>query len=517
MKAIISRTNNYMRENRTSIFRSVATCFWLLICVHLFARQDRQPKQMNIIFILSDDHRYDAMGFMGKIKGLQTPGMDRLANEGAHLKNAFVSTSLCSPSRASILTGLYAHTHTVVDNEAPMPAGLTFFPQYLQKKGYQTSFYGKWHMGNTDDQPQPGFDHWVSFRGQGVYYKPVLNIDGKRVPQAEGSYTTDLLTEQAIDWLNKRDKQKPFFVYLSHKGVHAEFQPAKRHEGKYANIPIITPPSMYLTATDSSKYYGIPTAPATTVNYSDIPKWVRNQRYSWHGVDFMYHGTIKFDVFYRRYLETLQAVDESIERVLNWLKENNLDKNTMVVYMGDNGFSFGEHGLIDKRHAYEESMRVPLLAWAPGFIKPKSVIENVVMNVDIAPTFLELAGMEVPKNMQGQSFLPLLQGKNIPWRNKVFYEYYWEAAFPQTPTIYSIRTERYKYIYNHGVWDINELYDLQNDPYEMNNLIRNKSLEPIGKQLRNELFEWLEKSNGLQIPLKKAVGNRNDNRYGGTY
>jgi N-acetylglucosamine-6-sulfatase len=489
----------------------------LLFCIRISAQRSGQQKQMNIIFILSDDHRYDAMGFMGKIKGLQTPGMDRLANEGAHLKNAFVSTSLCSPSRASILTGLYAHTHTVVDNEAPMPAGLTFFPQYLQKKGYQTSFYGKWHMGNTDDQPQPGFDHWVSFRGQGVYYNPVLNIDGKRVQQPEGSYTTDLLTDLAIDWLNKRNKQKAFFVYLSHKGVHAEFQPAKRHEGKYANIPIVTPPSMYLTATDSSKYYGIPTAPTTAVNYSDIPKWVRNQRYSWHGVDFMYHGTIKFDEFYRRYLETLQAVDESIERVLNWLKENNLDKNTMVVYMGDNGFSFGEHGLIDKRHAYEESMRVPLLAWAPGFIKPKSVVENVVMNVDIAPTFLELAGIDVPKNMQGQSFLPLLQGKNIPWRNKVFYEYYWEAAFPQTPTIYSIRTERYKYIYNHGVWDINELYDLQNDPFEMNNLIRDKKLEPMGKQLRDELFTWLEKSDGLQIPLKKAVGNRSDNRYSGSY
>ncbi|MDB5247503.1 MAG: hypothetical protein JWQ40_1897 [Segetibacter sp.] len=504
-----------MRQN-TIKYTSLFTVFLIVACYQV-AGQNAKRQPMNIIFILADDHRYDAMGFMGKIKGLQTPGMDRMANEGVHIKNAFVSTALCSPSRASILTGQYAHTHTVVDNEAPMPANLTFFPQYLQKKGYQTSFYGKWHMGNTDDQPQPGFDHWVSFRGQGVYYKPTLNIDGKRVPQAEGSYTSDLLTDQAIDWLDKRNKQKPFFVYLSHKGVHAEFQPARRHEGKYANIPIVTPPSMYLTATDSSKFYGIPTSPATTVNYSDIPKWVRSQRYSWHGVDYMYNGTIKFDQFYRRYLETLQAVDESIERVLNWLKENNLDKNTMVVYMGDNGFSFGEHGLIDKRHAYEESMRVPLLAWAPGFIKPKSVVENVVMNVDIAPTFLELAGVDVPKNMQGQSFVPLLEGKNIPWRNKVFYEYYWESAFPQTPTIFSVRTDRYKYIYNQGVWDINELYDLKNDPYEMNNLIRDKKFETVGKQLRTELFDWLEQSNGLQIPLKKAGGNRNDHRYAGSY
>ena len=279
-----------------------------------------QQKQMNIIFILADDHRYDAMGFMNKIQGLQTPGMDRMAKEGAHIKNAFVSTALCSPSRASILTGQYAHSHTVVDNDAPLPANLVFFPKYMQEKGYQTAFFGKWHMGNTDDQPQPGFDHWLSFRGQGVYLNPVFNINGKVVPQAEGSYVTDLLTSNAIEWMNNRKKNKPFFVYLSHKGVHAEFEPAKRHKGKYANLPIITPPSMYLTATDSSKFYGIPTAPQSKVNYSDIPTWVRKQRYSWHGVDYMYHGQIPFDKFYHLYLETLQAVDESVEKVLDWVK-----------------------------------------------------------------------------------------------------------------------------------------------------------------------------------------------------
>ncbi len=489
-----------------------------LLCLFFTGNaQAGTQKPMNIIFILSDDHRYDAMGFMNKIPGLQTPGMDRMAAEGAHIKNAFVSTALCSPSRASILTGQYAHTHTVVSNDAPMPPKLTFFPQSLQKKGYQTSFFGKWHMGNTDDQPQPGFDHWESFQGQGVYYDPVFNINGKRIKQPEGSYTTDLLTDHAIDWLNKRNKQKPFFVYLSHKGVHAEFYPAKRHEGKYANLPVVCPPSMYLTATDSSKTFGTVTAPQSPVNFAGIPQWVRNQRYSWHGVDYMYHGTIKFDDFYRRYLETLLSVDESIQRVLDWVTAQGLEKNTMVVYMGDNGFSFGEHGLIDKRHAYEESMRVPLLVWAPGLAKPKSVVEQVIMNVDLAPTFLQAAGIAVPANMQGQSFLPLLQGQSIPWRKNVFYEYYWEAAFPQTPTIFAIRTDRYKYIYNHGVWDINELYDLQNDPYEMNNLIRNKELEPLGKGLRDELFNWLEQTSGLNIPLKKAMGNRFDNRYSGSY
>jgi N-acetylglucosamine-6-sulfatase len=475
-------------------------------------------KPMNIIFILADDHRYDAMGFMQKIQGLQTPGLDRMAMEGAHIKNAFVSTALCSPSRASILTGQYAHTHTVVDNDAPLPAGLTFFPSLLQKKGYQTAFFGKWHMGNSDDQPQKGFDHWLSFRGQGVYYDPVFNINGKRIQQPKGSYTTDLLTDHTIDWLNKRNKSKPFFIYLSHKGVHAEFQPARRHEGIYRDIPIICPPSMYLTATDSSQKYGTITTPQTKVNLGDIPQWVKKQRYSWHGVDFMYHGAIAFDDFYRRYLETLQAVDESVNRVISWVRQQSLEQNTMIVYMGDNGFSFGEHGLIDKRHAYEESMRVPMLVWAPGMIKPRTVIDNVIMNVDLAPTFLALAGMARPATMQGYSFTALLKDSNTKWpRDKVFYEYYWEAAFPQTPTTFAVRSGRYKYIYYNGVWDVNELFDLQNDPYEMNNLIRDTTYRATGIALKNELFTWLKETNGLRIPLKRTIDNRNDNLYKGTY
>lgn len=483
-----------------------------------FAFSQTKAQKMNIIFILADDHRYDAMGFMNKIKGLHTPGMDRMAREGAHIKNAFVSTALCSPSRASILTGQYAHTHAVVDNEAALPSNLVFFPSYMQQSGYQTAFMGKWHMGNTDDQPQPGFDYWLSFQGQGVYHNPTFNINGKRVKQPEGSYITDLLTDSAIKWMDQRNKTKPFFLYLSHKGVHAEFYPAKRHDGKYKDIPVVCPPSMYLTATDSSKTYGVVTPPQTKVNYRDIPKWVRNQRYSWHGVDYMYHGTIVFDDFYRRYLETLQAVDESIERVINWVQSQGLQNNTMVVYMGDNGFSFGEHGLIDKRHAYEESMRVPLLIWAPGMVKPNSVVEQIIMNVDLAPTFLELAGVNKPKQMQGYSFANILKNKNVAWvRDKVFYEYYWEAAFPQTPTMFAIRTDRYKYIYYNGVWDINELYDLHTDPYEMNNLVRDTSYNRIGMGLRTELFNWLQQTGGLQIPLKKAAGTRFDNLYKSTY
>ncbi|WP_460980786.1 sulfatase family protein [Spirosoma fluminis] len=477
----------------------------------------------NIIFILADDHRYDFMGFTGKVAGLQTPNLDRLAREGAHVQNAFVSTALCSPSRASILTGQYAHTHKVVDNFAPLSKGLMFFPQYLQKAGYQTAFLGKWHMGNTDDRPQPGFNYWLSFQGQGVYYNPTFNINGKRVPHGDSSYTTTLLTDYALNWLNNgRDKKKPFMLYLSHKAVHSEFQPARQHRGRYASMPINYPASMYLTATDSSKRWGPdPLASPETgpgkVNMRDMPNWVKKQRYSWHGVDYMYHGQIGFNDFYHQYAETLLGVDDSVGRVLKWLEDNGLSENTMVVYMGDNGFSFGERGLIDKRHMYEESMRVPMLVRCPAVVKPGTKVTSVIQNVDIAPTFMAYAGLPTPANMQGASFLPILQGKSIPWKNRAFYEYYWETDFPQTPTMFGVRTDRYKYIFNYGVWDANELYDLQADPQEVNNLIRSPEHQQVAGQLRDQVFDWLETTGGMQIPLHRIRQKRSDHIYKGTY
>jgi arylsulfatase A-like enzyme len=274
---------------------------------------------------------------------------------------------------------------------------------------------------------------------------------------------------------------------------------------------------MYLTATDSSRQYGIITAPKTPVNYRDIPRWVRAQRYSWHGVDYMYHGQIPFDQFYHLYLETLQSVDESIEHVMEWVEKAGIADHTIIVYMGDNGFQFGEHGLIDKRNAYEASMRVPLLVWAPGLVQPGTVIPQMILNIDLAPTFLDIAGIPKPSQMQGTSFLPLLKGTHPAWRDRVFYEYYWEQAFPQTPTTFAVRTDKYKYISYNGVWDINELYDLEADPYEMNNLIRDKDMEKIGLQLRTDLNNWLEQMNGLQIPLKKQMGRKIDYLYRTTY
>ena len=486
----------------------------------------------NVIFILADDHRYDFMGFTGKVPGLATPNMDRLAKEGVVFQNAFVTTSLCSPSRASILTGQYVHTHTVVDNQAPEPGSLIFFPQYLQKQGYQTAFLGKWHMGGNSDDPRAGFDRWVSFRGQGIYYNPLLNIDGQHVQYGDSSYITDVLTDLALDWLEKRNKDKPFFMYLSHKAVHAEFLPAQRDKGKYKDLQIQYPVSMFNTAGPGSKQFtrGKPAESQYTVNYRDIPQWVRARRNSSSGVDFMFQGLYSrsdvdftfqgptdFDRFYQDYLETLSGIDNSIGRVMAFLEKNGLDRETLIIYGSDNGFAFGEHGLIDKRDAYEESMRIPLLARWPGMIRPETRIRQMVLNIDIAPTILEIAGVRKPAQMQGQSFLPLLREKSTPWRDRVFYEYYWEDAFPQTPTQFAVRTDRYKFIRSQGIWDINQLYDLQQDPHEMNNLIRSPKHQDIAAQLNRELWDWLEKTNGLQIPLKRITAKKSDHLFRTTW
>ncbi len=486
-------------------------------------------KPRNVVFILSDDHRFDFMGFTGKVPWLETPNMDRMAKEGAWFRNTYVTTALCSPSRASILTGLYSHTHTVVDNSAPDPDFLIFFPQYLQKAGYNTSFFGKWHMGHDTDDPRPGFDHWESFRGQGVYYNPTLNINGERVEYKDSTYITDLLTDHALEWMKKQDKDKPFFVYLSHKAVHAEFYPAKRHAGKYANETLELPPS-FLTSDEQVKgkrrtgnsgmerpdnkpwggdeYYG----------KNRTPDWQKMQRESWHGVDYLYNGQMNFREFYQRYCETLLAVDESIGRVLEYLEQEGLLESTLVIYMGDNGFSFGEHGLIDKRHFYEESAKAPFLIRCPEIFQGGRVMEPMIQNIDVAPTILEVAGIRKPEQMHGRSILPLLKGENVEWRDRIFYEYYWEYDFPQTPTMHGVRTDRYKLIRYHGIWDTNELYDLQEDPNEMKNLIASPEHQELIKDLSNEIYDWLETTDGMQIPLKRTVRKHgNDHRNLGVY
>jgi N-acetylglucosamine-6-sulfatase len=452
-------------------------------------------KPRNIIFILTDDHRYDAMSFLQGQKFLTTPNMDLLARNGVYVPNAFVTTALCSPSRASILTGLYAHRHRVVDNNNPIAKGTVFYSQYLQRAGYETAFVGKWHMGGEGDDPQLGFDYWVSFRGQGTYLPSPngLNVNGKRVPQK--GYITDELTDYALDWLKARKGDKPFMLYLSHKAVHSEFIPAERHNKKFDNATFVPPKTM------------------NPANVNGAPMWVQDQRNSWHGVDFPYHSDLNIEEYYKRYAETLIGVDDSIGRLLDHLRQRGLLDSTLIVYMGDNGFAFGEHGLIDKRTAYEESMRVPMLVHCPELTKGGGkTLNQVIANIDITPTFLEAAGLQAPKNLDGKSFLPLLQGQSVEWRKSLLYEYYWERNFPHTPTIHALRGDRYKYIHYHGIWDSDELYDLQNDPLETTNLIRSAEHQSIVKAMNKELFDVLGSTQGLYIPLYPDRGGQQNLR-----
>ena len=459
----------------------------------------------SVVFILADDHRYDALGFMGH-PFLMTPRLDALAAGGIHLKNAFVTTSLCSPSRASILTGQYMHNHRVVDNNNAAPEGTVFFPQYLQAAGYQTAFIGKWHMGGASDEPRPGFDRWVSFRGQGFYTAPQnrnwsLNVDGRRVPQR--GYITDELTDYAIDWLDGLDRERPFMLYLSHKAVHAMFETAERHKDQYTNAEIPTP------ATQAD----------TPGNYRGKPMWVKNQRNSWHGVDFPYHSDLDVKEYYRDYCRTLSAVDDSVGRVMDWLKAEGLERDTLVIYMGDNGFLFGEHGLIDKRNAYEESMRVPMIARCPSLFPEGSAVEGVVANIDVAPTILAAAGLKAPGHMDGRSFLGVAAGAVdlSDWRKYLLYEYYWEYNFPHTPTMFALRGNQYKFIQYLGIWDTDELYDLQNDPHETNNLILDPKYSSVVQQMRKELYRQLEETGGMAIPLaEKRGGGANLRRISGS-
>jgi arylsulfatase A-like enzyme len=448
----------------------------------------------NIIFVLTDDQRYDEVGFLNPI--LETPHMNALAEQGVHFANAFVTTALCSPSRASILTGQMMHNHGVIDNNRPLPEGLELFPERLRQAGYQTAFVGKWHMGGRISEPRPEFDYWVSFPGQGTYYPTnafgqttMLTVNGERVPQS--GYITDELTDYALKFLDQRDAEKPFFLYLSHKAVHASFEPAARHADQYADADI-----------------RLGKAPPED---ADVPLWVRNQRNSWHGDEFPYHSDLPLKEFKRQYHRALSAVDDSLGRLQAWLAREGLTEDTVLILMGDNGFLFGEHGLIDKRNAYEESMRVPLLLSAPGRYAAGQTVQAMVANIDIAPTLLALAGATLPDHYDGLSFAKLphapADDPEVPHgslRDVLTYEYYWEFNYPQTPTVFALRTDRYKYIQYHGVWDTEELFDLTLDPGETSNLIEDPALLEVKIDMRARLYAALTDRQGVNaIPYSQ--------------
>jgi len=483
-----------MKDYRNDLVRMLGNLLLLLVCLGSASAMETPPEdeQYNVIFVLTDDQRYDELGFMNPV--IDTPNLDSIADQGVHFRNAFVTTSLCSPSRASILTGQYMHNHGVVDNNKPPAASAIFFPQYLQQAGYETAFVGKWHMGEGAsgerriDDPQPGFDHWVSFPGQGNYYPVMrngrvnqLNINGKRVPQK--GYITDELTDYALDWLGARDGDKPFFLYLSHKAVHANFAPAERHRNQYADrtVPV----------------------PASQANNPDNnrgkPMWVQNQRNSWHGVDFPYHSSLDVQSYKMQYHRALSAVDDSMGRLFSWLEEAGQLGKTIVIFMGDNGFMFGEHGLIDKRNAYEESIRVPLLIRGPGVAR-NHVAEDIVANIDIAPTILAIAGIGQKEQFDGRSFYDIARGDVVEdWRDELLYEYYWEFNYPSTPSTFALRTADFKFIQYHGIWDTDELYDMRNDPNEMNNLINDPKYLAVVGDMRDRLYRRLQNREGEHV------------------
>lgn len=437
----------------------------------------------NFLFVLVDDQPFDALGSNGRYKFLQTPNMDRLAEEGALFENFFCTQSICSPSRASFLTSTYPHIHGVNQNNRHVDPDWSSVPPvsvHLQKAGYQTAHIGKVHMAHLEgkDHIRPGFDYWYSFVGQGSYFDPMVNDNGKEYQ--EKGYMTDILTEKTIEWLdNKRDPNKPFYLNLWHKGVHEDHSPAPRHEDLYSESELPTPP--YDTHLETFK---------------DKPEWQRIKAYDsdWESYEPVSElpvkeWPIKGDKF-MKLLRCLKSIDESLGTVLQKLEEMGELDNTVIVFSSDNGYFMGEHTYWDKRIAYESSMRIPMIIRYPKAIKADHKIDEISLNIDLAPTLLDYAGVNIPEYMQGESMRPLLEGKQTDWRESFLFEYYVDDAYPYAgPDMLAIRTDRFKLIDNDLEDDIDELYDLQNDPGEMENLIASPSYDSIENQLRSQLEE----------------------------
>jgi N-acetylglucosamine-6-sulfatase len=419
-------------------------------------RAQAQPRRPNILFILADDHRWDALGCQGH-PFLKTPHLDRLAAEGVLFENAFVTTSLCSPSRASFLTGQYAHSHGVVTNHTPWDDAAPTFLEHLNQAGYDTAFIGKWHMPGRGLPRLRGVNHFVSFTvqgGQGVYENCPLVIDGRETDRP-GKYITEDLTDLAIDWLN-RPRTGPFCLYLSHKAAHFGFLPPKHLRGRLKDADLHLPPEAdpFVTMTNNQLFVGAP---------------------------------LPLGFLYRRYAETLMGLDEQIGRLLARLEALKVLDDTVVVYAGDNGHLFGEHGLYDKRLAFEESIRIPFIVRRPGKIPdPGRRAEQMALNIDLAPTLLDLAGLTIPRVMQGESLVPILASPQAPGRSSFLYEHF--PVFPiPIPGITAVRTDRYKYIeYQNGIRPA-ELYDLARDPKEKNNLAAAPESQGLVQELETEL------------------------------
>lgn len=467
-----------------------------------------QPKgklqeQPNILFIMSDDHAFQAISAYDN-RLIQTPNIDRLAQGGMRFDCCFCTNSICAPSRAVILTGKHSHLNGVRDNALVFDGSQQTFPKLLQAMGYQTAMIGKWHLKSDPT----GFDYWNILPGQGQYYNPDLVEMGER--KRVTGYVTDTITDIALDFLeNKRDRSRPFLLMLHHKAPHRPWHPAPRHLSIFNETEFPEPATLfddYATRSAAAREQEMTLRDHMRLDYDlkmgPPPERLNaEQKAAWEEA---YGPKIaafekdnpqgeelvrwKYQRYMQDYLGCIAAVDENVGRVLDYLEENGLDKNTLVVYTSDQGFYLGEHGWFDKRFMYEESLRMPLLVRWPEVVSAGAINADLVSNLDFAPTFLGIAGVDTPGDMQGRSLMPLLQGEPPSnWRQSVYYHYYEYPAVHMTKRHNGVRTKRYKLIHFYYDIDAWELYDLYEDPRELNNVYADPGYTEIGEELKAEM------------------------------
>ncbi len=464
------------------------------------------PAAPNVLFILCDDLRPDALGCYGSAH-VKTPHIDALAKDGVRFANAFCTTSLCSPSRASILTGLYAHKHGVRDNFTELPAELPHWPGRLRTHGYATAYVGKWHMGENNDDPRPGFDWFVTHKGQGKYFDTEWNVNGVRRETPKGYYT-HVVTDYAVDWIKQRTAAapgQPWALLIGQKAPHSFYFPEEKYKNAFDRVRVPYPASAFAL--------------------EGKPDWIRQRLSTWHGIygplfewrkqfpDARPEAVKDFEAMVRAYWGTVLSVDDSVGRLVAHLKATGQYDNTVIVFMGDNGLLEGEHGMVDKRTMHEPSIRIPIIARGPG-LPANRVVAGQVLAMDLAPSVLDLCAAPALAGIQGRSWKALAGGGDPAWRTSWFYEYNYEKQFPYTPNIRGVRTDRWKFIrYPHGDGSpdrhVPELYDLQSDPLELKNLAVDPKFAATRRDLEGQLAALLAAA-GLtpdkdKMPLDQGV------------
>jgi len=446
----------------------------------------------NILFIMSDDHASHALSCYGS-RINKTPNLDRIAKGGMRFDNCFCTNSICAPSRASIITGKYSHLNGVINNAVRFDASQQTFPKLLQEAGYQTAMIGKWHLKSEPT----GFDYWNVLPGQGAYHDPQFIEMGRRVKHK--GYVTDLITDFAVGWLKRIRKDRPFCLMCHHKAPHRNWQPDAKHADMYKARPVPEP------ETFNDDYAGRGTAAHTAKMRIDRDLTPRDLKMSPpEGLSPEALKKWKYQRYMQDYLACVASVDDNVGRLLDYLDESGLARNTLVVYTSDQGFYLGDHNWFDKRFMYEESLRMPLLVRCPGRIKPGRVNDDMVLNVDFAPTFLHCAGVTTPGDMQGRSLAPLLQGTTPgDWRTAMYYHYY---EFPGAHSVrrhYGVRTKRHKLIHYYHDMDEWELFDLTADPHELKSVYVDPAYADTVKDLKAKLAA-LQKEVRLNDKAEKA-------------